>query len=158
MKNILLTAMLLTPTLLAGQQNSINNERKKQVELRLQLANSLFNENRNDEALNLYLDFVELYPESPLRITALANSAVIYERKQRFMLAVAQYQKLQNALGNSARGLAYYFEQGRLYEKVGLDDKARVVYERIIAANANGPLARKARGRLALLNLLPLGN
>ena len=122
----------------------------KEEKLSLKLGNSLYEENKLEDALMIFQDFIELYPDSSRRSQALEKIAIIYEERQEYVSARRVYLQLFEELGLSTRGLGYYFEAGRLSEIMGNVKEAYQVYETIIQALPGSDLAQKVKRRIRL--------
>ncbi len=127
--------------------------RPKEEELSLRLGNSLYKENRVDESLLIFQDFIDLYPGSDRRSKVLEKIAIIYEEKQQFVSAQMVYHQLFQELGFSSKGLKYYLEVARLSEIMGDIEGAQQTYLVIRKALPDSDLSLKAKRRLELNQL-----
>ena len=125
----------------------------KEERLSLKLGNSLYEENKLEEALMIFQDLIELYPDSGRRIQALEKIAIIYEERQEYVSARRTYLQLFEELGLSTRGLGYYFEAGRLSEIMGNIKEAYKVYEMVLQALPGSELTQKVKRRIRLNQL-----
>lgn len=111
----------------------------------LLLAESLYREGEFQYALSLYLDFMELYPDSKYRTQALETLASIYEKEQRHQEALQTYRILYQDAGISNKGLGYLYHQARILSLMGERARAEKIYREIIRISPEGPYARKAK-------------
>jgi len=139
---------------LAAAPDKLEDERNFQITLQFHLAESLEKDGKLAEALLIYNDFLELYPQSDFRWKALEAKARIFKISHRYQKAVSVYKKLADMTLFSEKGLEYLFEQASLYEKTGFPVKAEKLYKRIIETNPNSPIAEKSRIRLNVQTLL----
>ncbi len=129
-------------------QESLNKRStSKEEELSLRLGNSLYDENRVDQSLLIFQDFIDLYPRSDRRSQVLAKIAIIYQEKQQFVAAKEIYHQLFQELGFSSKGLKYYLEEAKLLEIMGDIVGAQKIYTVIRQALPNSALASKAKRR-----------
>ena len=111
----------------------------------LLLPESLFNEGKYEYALPLYLDFMEIYPDSRYRARTLETIALIYEREQRYPEALETYRLLYQDAGVSNKGLGYLYNQARILSLMGERERAEKIYFEIIRISPDSPYAHKAR-------------
>ena len=130
-----------------SQENLNKRATFKEEELSLRLGNSLYNENRVDQSLLIFQDFIDLYPQSDRRSQVLAKIAIIYQEKQQFVAAKRIYHQLFQELGFSSKGLKYYLEEAKLLEIMGNIDEAQKIYAVMRQALPNSALASKAKRR-----------
>jgi TolA-binding protein len=126
----------------------------EQADLAINLAHSLAREKKFREALQAYQEFAKVFPMSPRLREARESMARIYERRQRYDLAINQYEKLYREQGVSALGLLYHLEAARLYEVAGDEDAAVRIYKELNQIDPGSEAANKARVRMEALNLL----
>ncbi len=131
------------------------SEEERQQVLLLELADSLLREEKSAQAFTIYRDFLELYPESVLRVRALGKIAEIYETRQSFDKAAEVHRRLFEIIGLSESGLHHRLEQARLLSRMGYDERARAVLEEIIFLSPQSEAAAEARNRLLLFRVLP---
>lgn len=124
----------------------------------LKLADSLLQEERIEQALRLYLEHLEIYPDDPGRFSVMQAVAEIYETRQWYNKAQKMYARLAEELGNSDAGLAYRFEQGRLLEKMGMYSPALDIYREITELSPFSETAAKAHNRIKLASLMQRKN
>lgn len=127
---------------------------QEQGDLAVNLAHSLAREKKYSEALQGYREFVRVFPWHVRVREARENMARIYEKRQRYDLAAAQYEELYRTLGVSALGLAYHLEAARLFELQGEEESAVRIYQELNALDANSDTAKRARERMEALNLV----
>ncbi len=143
-----------TPCHPVEMTDAITPLEQEQGDLAVSLAHSLAREKKYSEALQSYREFVRVFP-SHLRVReARENMARVYEKRQRYDLAAAQYEELYRTLGVSALGLAYHLEAARLYELQGEEESAVRIYQELNALDANSETAKRARERMEALNLV----
>lgn len=159
---VILLSLLAFPPLVAQpattppveMTDSISVLENEQAELALNLAHSLAKEKRYGEALQAYQEFLRTFPLHARAREARENVARIYEKRQRYELAIRQYDALYRELGTSQLGLLYRLEAARLYELTGDDNAAAAIYRELNQLDPGSDAAAKARSRLEALNLL----
>jgi len=126
-----------------GEANSSLSE--KQEKIYLNLAESLYKDGEYVRALSLYLDFLDLYPDSTYSVRALETLAELYEKQQRFSEALSVYENLYQRTGPSSnRGIYYYYNQARILNAMGLVEKASRIYDDIIKISPESAYAKKS--------------
>ena len=150
---ILFIDMAFVGSLSEIQAKDKNKLRAKEEALSLKLGNSLYEENRLDESLYIFRDFIDLYPDSDRRIQVLQKIAEIFEEKQEFIAAQKIYHQLFQELGFSSQGLLYHFQEARLLEIMGNSQEAKQIYNIIIKALPDSDLALRTKRRLQLNQL-----
>jgi TolA-binding protein len=126
----------------------------EQADLAIQLAHSLAREKKFREALQAYQEFVKVFSMSPRLREARESMARIYERRQRYDLAIRQYETLYRELGVGALGLLYHLEAARLHELSGDEAAAVAIYKELNQIDPGSEAATKARTRMEALNLM----
>jgi TolA-binding protein len=126
----------------------------EQSDLALNLAHSLAREKKFREALQAYQEFVKVFSASPRLREARESMARLYERRQRYDLAIRQYETLYRELGVSALGLLYHLEAARLFELSGDETAAVYIYKELNQIDPASEAATKARTRMEALNLI----
>jgi TolA-binding protein len=126
----------------------------EQADLAINLAHSLAREKRYAEALQAYSEFLRIFPASLRRREARESMARIYEKRQRYDLAIRQYDTLYRELGITQQGLAYRLEAARLQEMSGDEAAAAAIYREINQLDPGSEAAAKARSRMEALNLI----
>lgn len=127
---------------------------QEQGELAINLANSLAKEKRYVEATQAYKEFLRIFPQNLRRREARENLARIYEKRQRYDLAIRQYEAQYRELGVSPLALLYHLESARLYEVTGDEQSAVAIYKEINRLDPASDAAAKARLRIEAINLL----
>ena len=97
---------------------------------------------------------VKVFPASARLREARESMARIYERRQRYDLAIRQYETLYRELGIGALGLLYHLEAARLYEVSGDEAAAVAIYKELNQIDPGSEAANKARVRMEALNLM----
>lgn len=126
----------------------------EQADLAIQLAHSLAREKRYNEALHAYQEFVQVFAGSPRSREAHESMARIYELKQRYDLAIREYNTLYRNLGVTSIGLLYRLEAARLYEIEGNENAAVAIYKELNRLDPHSTAAQQARTRMESLNLM----
>lgn len=134
--------------------DAVGTLEKEQADLAIQLAHSLAREKRYAEALQAYGEFLRIFPANLRSREARESMARIYEKRQRYDLAIKQYDALYRELGVSQQGLAYRLETARLQEISGDEPAAAAIYREINQLDAGSEAASKARTRMEALNLM----
>ncbi|GAB4435208.1 MAG: hypothetical protein OHK0011_18390 [Turneriella sp.] len=127
---------------------------QEQADLSINLAHSLAREKRYAEALQAYSEFLRIFPGSLRSREARESMARIYEKRQRYDLAIRQYDALYRELGISQLGLAYRLETARLHEMSGDEAAAAAIYREINQLDPGSEAGAKARTRMEALNLM----
>ena len=127
---------------------------QEQADLSINLAHSLAREKRYGEALQAYSEFLRVFPVNPRSREARESMARIYEKRQRYDLAIRQYDALYRELGISQQGLAYRLEAARLQEMSGDETAAAAIYREINQLDPGSEAGIKARTRMEALNLM----
>lgn len=127
---------------------------QEQADLSISLAHSLAREKRYAEALQAYNEFLRVFPANLRSREARENMARIYEKRQRYDLAIRQYDALYRELGISQQGLAYRLETARLQEMSGDETAAAAIYREINQLDPGSEAGAKARTRMEALNLM----
>jgi len=127
---------------------------QEQGELAINLANSLAKEKRYAEATAAYKEFLRVFPQNLRRREARENLARIYEKRQRYDLAIRQYEAQYREMGISPLALLYHLESARLYEVTGDEQSAVAIYKEINQIDPASDAAAKARLRIEAINLL----
>ena len=91
---------------------------------------------------------------SPRLREARESMARIYERRQRYDLAIRQYEALYREQGVGAMGLLYHLEAARLHELSGDEAAAVNSYKELNQIDPGSEAAAKARTRMEALNLM----
>lgn len=142
---ILIIFMAIIPASLKAQNNKMSLS-EKQEKVFLQLAESLYQEGQYNRAISIYLDFIDLYPDSSFMVRALETMADIYEKQQRYPEALATYETLYQRTGiSSSKGVYYYYNEARILNIMGELEKASKVYADIIRISPDSPYAKKAQ-------------
>ena len=149
----LLICFVLSSSILEAQYDLHKKMYTREETLSLGLGTSLYKENKLDHALLIFQNFIELYPDSGRRSQVLEKMAVIYEKRQEYVLAQRIYTQLFGELGFSTKGLGYYLEGARLSEMMGDTNEAHRIYEMIIETLPGSDIALKARKRVRLNKL-----
>lgn len=139
------------PVSMVDEMTPLENE---QADLSINLAHSLAREKKFREALQAYQEFVKVFPMSSRMREARESMARIYERRQRYDLAIRQYEALYRELGIGALGLLYHLEAARLYEVSGDEAAAVAIYKELNQIDPGSEAANKARVRMEALNLM----
>jgi TolA-binding protein len=139
------------PVAMTDEMTPLENE---QADLALNLAHSLAREKKFREALQAYQEFVKVFAMSPRLSEARESMARIYERRQRYDLAIGQYDALYRELGVSALGLGYRLEAARLRELAGDENAAVAIYKELNQIDPGSEAAAKARARMEALHLM----
>lgn len=145
------TPVATPPVSMTDEMTPLENE---QADLALNLAHSLAREKKFREALQAYHEFVKVFPMSARLREARESIARIYERRQRYDLAIRQYNALYREQGVGALGLLYHLEAARLHELSGDEDAAVRIYKEINQIDPGSEAANKARTRMEALNLM----
>jgi TolA-binding protein len=127
---------------------------QEQADLAINLAHSLAREKRYAEALQAYSEFLRIFPANLRSREARESMARIYEKRQRYDLAIRQYDTLYRELGISQQGLAYRLETARLQEMSGDEAAAAAIYREINQLDPGSEAGAKARTRMEALNLM----
>ena len=118
---------------------------EKQEKIFLNLAESLYNEGEYVRALSLYMDFIDLYPDSVYVVRAMESMADLYEKQQKYSEALAVYEGLFQRTGlSSNKGIFYYYNQARILNVMGYVEKASEIYADIIKISPDSPYAKKS--------------
>jgi TolA-binding protein len=130
--------------------NAANNNKaslsEKQEKIYLNLAESLYNDGEYVRALSIYLDFLDLYPDSTYTVRAMETLADLYEKQQRYSEALSVYENLYQRTGPSSnKGIYYYYNQARVLNTMGYVEKASQIYSDIIKISPDSPYAKKAQ-------------
>jgi len=134
--------------------DAVNQLEQEQADLAINLAHSLAREKRYAEALQAYQEFLRVFPASLRRREARESIARIYEKRQRYDLAIRQYDALYRELGISQQGLAFRLEAARLQEISGNEAAAAAIYREINELDPGSEAGQKARTRMETLNLM----
>jgi TolA-binding protein len=134
--------------------DAVNPLEQEQADLAINLAHSLAREKRYAEALQAYQEFLRVFPASLRRREARESIARIYEKRQRYDLAIRQYDALYRELGISQQGLAFRLEAARLQEMSGNEAAAAAIYREINELDPGSEAGQKARTRMETLNLM----
>lgn len=126
----------------------------EQADLAVNLAHSLAREKRYSEALQAYNEFLRVFPASLRSREVRESMARIYEKRQRYDLAIRQYDALYRELGISQQGLGYRLETARLQEMSGDETAAAAIYREINQLDPGSEAGAKARTRMEALNLM----
>lgn len=126
----------------------------EQADLAVNLAHSLAREKRYSEALQAYNEFLRVFPASLRSREVRESMARIYEKRQRYDLAIRQYDALYRELGISQQGLAYRLEAARLKEMSGDESAAAAIYREINQLDPGSEAGMKARTQMEALNLM----
>ncbi len=127
---------------------------QEQADLAINLAHSLAREKRYSEALQAYSEFIRIFPANLRSREARESMARIYEKRQRYDLAIRQYDALYRELGISQQGLLYRLEAARLQEMSGDEAAAAAIYREINQLDPGSEAGMKARTRMEALNLM----
>ncbi|MFZ5630733.1 MAG: tetratricopeptide repeat protein [Spirochaetota bacterium] len=127
---------------------------QEQADLAISLAHSLAREKRYSEALQAYNEFLRVFHGNLRSREARESMARIYEKRQRYDLAIRQYDALYRELGISQLGLAYRLETARLQEMSGDEAAAAAIYREINQLDPGSDAGAKARTRMEALNLM----
>ena len=128
---------------------------EKQEKIYLALAESLYNDGEYTRALAIYLDFLDLYPDSTYIIRAMENMADLYEKQQKYSEALSVYEGLYQRTGPSSnRGIFYYYNQARILNTMGYVEKASAIYTDIIKISPDSSYAKKSQINNRLNSLL----
>lgn len=141
-------------TQVVGMTDAIDPLEQEQADLAISLAHSLAREKRYAEALQAYQEFLRIFPGNLRTREARESIARIYERRQRYDLAIREYNTLYRDLGISQQGLAYRLEAARLYEMSGDEAAAGAIYREIHQLDPGSEAGSKARTRMEALNLM----
>jgi len=156
------TLLLLTPFTLNHAQNNRQTAQEnnaslaeKQEKIYLALAESLYTDGEYSRALAIYLDFLDLYPDSTYIVRAMESMADLYEKQQKFAEALSVYEGLYQRTGPSSnRGIFYYYNQARILNTMGYVEKASAIYTDIIKISPDSPYAKKSQINNRLNSLL----
>ncbi|MDH4263154.1 MAG: tetratricopeptide repeat protein [Spirochaetia bacterium] len=143
---ITLSAQDNSPGNIASNTTNKINLSEKQEKIYLNLAESLYNDGEYVRALSIYLDFLDLYPDSTYTVRAMETLADLYEKQQRFSEALSVYESLYQRTGPSSnKGIYYYYNQARILNAMGYVEKASQIYQDIIKINPDSPYAKKSQ-------------
>lgn len=134
--------------------DSVSPLENDQADLALNLAHSLAREKRYREALQAYQEYLRVFPMNQRKREARESIARIYEKRQRYDLAIGQYEALYRELGISPLGMAYHLEAARLHELAGDETAAVNIYRELNQIDPGSEAAARARLRMEALNLL----
>jgi len=119
---------------------------EKQEKIFLSLAESLYKDGEYVRALSIYLDFMELYPDSSYGVRAMETMAELYEKQQMYSEALSMYEDLYQKTGlSSSKGMRYYYNQARLLNTMGYVQEASAIYANIVKMNPDSPYAKKSQ-------------
>lgn len=128
-----------------GNQSGKLSLSEKQEKIFLALAESLYKDGEYVRALAIYMDFIDLYPDSMFVVRALETMADLYEKQQKFSEALATYESLFQRTGlSSSKGIYYYYNQARILNVMGDVEKASRIYADIIKVSPDSPYAKKS--------------
>ena len=150
---LLLTIYLTNSIFPQEERMEKNGSNISQENILLDLGNSLYKEKRFKDALNIFLDFTDLYPNSTRKSIALEKTGMIYEEEQEYYLAAITYHRLYEKLGDTNKGLDHYFREARLWNIMGETEKAAAIYRSIIKVDPASDIAYKAQKQIDILNL-----
>lgn len=123
------------------------------IRVRFELGREAFNEKRYDEALAWYQPLTKLSDERGLiRILARHNLATIYEAQEKWSEAMVQYKAAAADPVNITRAYTYY-HMGRVSQKMGMTDEARLWFEQSQELAAGMPLGQLATERILWLSI-----
>ncbi len=119
----------------------------------LLLPDSLRRDGRNTQAISLYRDFIDLYPNSRYLARVQKTMAEIYEEEQYYREALEVYRMLFRQAGITSKGLEFYYNQGRILNLMGEVEAADRIFRDIIETAPDSPYAKKSEIRLRLARL-----
>ncbi|MDH4198797.1 MAG: tetratricopeptide repeat protein [Spirochaetia bacterium] len=142
---LFIIGLLFNAIPLVAQEAKISPSEKQEA-IFLNLAESLYKDGEYNRALSVYLDFVDLYPDSSFLVRALETMADLYEKLQKYPEALNIYETLYQRTGtSSSRGLFYYYNQARILNIMGDVDKAAKIYDEIVKISPDSPYAKKSQ-------------
>ena len=116
-------------------------------------AMEFFKLERYDRALNEFKEYLEIYFNGIHRAEAYKKIAEIYIKKYDYQKAANAYTSLYYEAGDTEDGLDAYFQAGICYKKMGMDDKAKNIFEKLYREHPGTSAAQKAEMQLELLKL-----
>ncbi|HOK00924.1 MAG TPA: tetratricopeptide repeat protein [Spirochaetota bacterium] len=122
-------------------------------DMKFQNGLEFFNLERYDRALNEFKEYLEIYYGGSHRAEAYRKIAEIYIKKYDYQRAVNAYISLYQEYGDTEEGLDAYFQAGVCYRKMGMDEKAKSIFEQIFKEYPGTSAAQKAEMQLELLKI-----
>ena len=99
---------------------------------RLTFANICYDAGKYEQAIELYKTAQEEFAKYPMILNQiLSNLGYAYEQQEDYETAVSYFEKISSAPERIMRDEALY-HLGRLYDKLGLKEKSRKAYDKIL--------------------------
>jgi tetratricopeptide (TPR) repeat protein len=127
-------------------------EREKGTEGLYRYANELRASGLLLRSLDLYENFLVLYPDHPRAFDATIDIAETYRKLNRFREAGRIFEKAYAIYPEQERGLIAYLNAARIYSDLGEREKAERILNDIIARRPFSPVSRMARADLVLMD------
>ena len=109
---------------------------------------------RIEKAKEVFLEYLELFPQGIHRHEAYEQLAEIYFKKFDLQKAIKMYKYLYEEFNNSEDGVRAYFKIGLCYKKMGYNKKAIEIFKTIISEHSQSAYSHQAKMQIDLIDIL----
>jgi TolA-binding protein len=108
---------------------------------------------RDDRAISLLYEYLEIFDNGTHRDEAWRHIAEIYSRRFQYARAAEIYLRLYSEFSHSEQGIAAYYQAALCYMKMGMNSRAESIFKDIIQRAPDSPHAAQAATRIEILKL-----
>lgn len=153
MKKLIFCSIILISTSVIFAQDKTAAERFTD-NVRFENAEKLYEIKQFDRALQLYGEYIEIFPDGMHRNEVLNRIAEIYFSRYDYQKAIKYYNILREENNNTDTGLTAYYKIGLCMLKMGKNDQANQIFKDIVMNNPSSPVAVKAKLQLDINKMI----
>lgn len=116
-------------------------------------ADAYYHMSEYDKAILTYQQYLEKYKaKGAYSVEALSSTGYSYEAKGDYQEAAKVFQKIADDYQSYLLRDSIFMELGRCYEQMKAWDKAKDVYQKVVANFSDSPLLKNAQSKLTMIN------